>query len=550
VNAEVVIVDAIVHTVDPERPRAQALAVAGEVIVAIGSNDDMRYLVGSETQVIDAGGRLIVPGFNDAHVHLVMGAEELVGVDLRPSRDAGDMAARVARFAATRPAGEWITGGYWDHEAWPGKALPTREAVDALVPNHPVFVKRLDGHMALANSLAMTLAGITGELSAPSGGTLVRDARGQLTGIFKDAAMDLVTRAIPAATRDSILFRMRAALKHAAALGVTTMQDMTASAAELEAYRALRANGELTARISSIQNYDATGLGFAATSTGQGDDWLRIGGRKFFSDGSMGASTAAFFEPYADDPGTRGLLIHDPARLEQLICGADADGFQPVVHAIGDRANTLVLDIFARLHASRGARPEWRPRLEHAQVIRPDDIARLKPLGVVASIQPSHCIDDMRWAEARVGRARCEQAYNVRSFVDAGVRVAFGTDWFVAPLDPMLGLYAAVTRQFPDGTPADGWFPEQRITLAQAVECYTHGSAYAELAEHRKGRLKLGYLADLVVLSRDIFAVAPRGILDTKPVLTMVGGRVVFDAGELERRQAGREPVAATGREN
>ena len=479
-----------------------------------------------------------------------MGAEELVGVDLRPSRDEADMAARVARYAATRPAGEWITGGYWDHEAWPEKAIPTRDLIDAAVPNHPVFVKRLDGHMALANSRAMTLAGITGEAIAPSGGAVVRDARGRLTGLFKDAAMDLVTRAMPAATLDSILARMRAALRHAAALGVTTMQDMTASATELEAYRVLRASGELTARISSIQNYEASGLEPGASGTGHGDDWLRIGGRKFFSDGSMGASTAAFFEPYADDPGTRGLLIHDPERLEQLVAAADADGFQPVVHAIGDRANTLVLDIYERLHAARGNRPGWRPRLEHAQVIRPEDIARFTPLRVIASIQPSHAIDDMRWAEARIGRARCAQAYNVRSFIDAGARVAFGTDWFVAPLDPMLGLYAAVTRQFADGTPPEGWFPEQRISLAQAVECYTHGSACAEFAEHRKGRLMRGHLADLVVLSRDIFAVAPRALLDTRPVLTIVGGRVVFDAGELERRRSGREPVAARGREN
>jgi predicted amidohydrolase YtcJ len=368
--------------------------------------------------------------------------------------------------------------------------------------------------------------------------------------MFRDAAMDLVTRAIPAASRDTILRRARAALKHAAARGVTTVQDMTASPDELEAYETLRAAGELTARISSIQNYDADGLELAPPRTGHGDDWLRIGGRKFFADGSMGASTAAFFEPYSDDPASSGLLIHDPDRLEQLIVEADADGFQPVVHAIGDRANRLVLDILERLHASRGARPTWRPRIEHAQVVRLDDRARFKALGVIASIQPSHCIDDMRWAEARIGRTRCATAYNVRSFVDAGVHVAFGSDWFVAPLDPMVGLYAAVTRQFPDGTPREGWFPEQRITLAQAVECYTRGSAYAEFAEHRKGRLKPGYLADLVVLSGDIFAIPPRDIFETRPVLTMVGGRVVFDAGQLELHVSRHEPVAAHSRED
>jgi predicted amidohydrolase YtcJ len=402
--------------------------------------------------------------------------------------------------------------------------------------------------MALANSLAMRLAGISDDVTSPSGGAVVRDGHRRLTGMFKDAAMELVTRAMPPATLDTILARARAALKHAAALGVTTIQDMTASAAELEAYETLRAAGELTARISSIQNYDVSGLGATPLFTGHGDDWLRIGGRKFFTDGSMGASTAAFFEPYSDDPGTRGLLMHDPDRLEQLIVDADADGFQPVVHAIGDRANALVLDIFERLRHSRSDQRSWRPRIEHAQVVRPGDRARFKSLDVIASVQPSHCIDDMRWAEARIGRARSAQAYNVRSFLDAGVPVAFGTDWFVAPLDPMIGLYAAVTRQFRDGTPPGGWFPEQRVTLPQAVECYTRGSAYAELAENRKGILMRGYLADLVVLSRDIFAVPPREILDTRPVLTMVGGRVVFDAGELGRLGSTHEPVAATGR--
>ena len=256
----------------------------------------------------------------------------------------------------------------------------------------------------------MRLAGIPDDVMSPAGGAVVRDGHGRLTGMFKDAAMDLVTRAMPPATPGTILSRARAALKHAAALGVTTIQDMTASSAELEAYETLRAAGELTARISSIQNYDAGGHEAAARVTGNGDDWLRIGGRKFFSDGSMGASTAAFFEPYADDPGTSGLLIHDPDRLEQLILRADAEGFQPVVHAIGDRANALVLDIFERLAPSRTDRRRWRPRIEHAQVVRPEDRARFRSLDVIASIQPSHCIDDMRWAEARIGRARSAQA--------------------------------------------------------------------------------------------------------------------------------------------
>ena len=536
VTADAIVVNANVYTVDPDRPRVQALAISGEFIVKVGSNEEVRRLVGRATRVIDAGGRLVVPGFNDAHVHLVMGAEELVGVDLRPSSDEGDLVRRLERYAATRPAGEWITGGYWDHEAWPGKRLPTRDLLDRVTPIHPVFVKRLDGHMAVANSLAMRLAGVGDNAVAPPGGEVMRGVDGKLTGLLKDTAMELVTRAMPPPTLDAVLRRARAALAHAASLGVTTLQDITASALEFEAYRKLDEAGDLTARISSIANYEADDrprgeiTGECATPS----LWLSSGGRKFFADGSMGSSTAAFFEPYTDDPCSKGLLIYDPDQLEQLVGDVLASGQQPVVHAIGDRANALVLDILERLHARAATGRRWRPRIEHAQVVKVEDRARFKSLGVVASIQPSHCVDDMRWAEARIGRARSAQAYNVRSFLDAGVRVAFGTDWFVAPLDPMLGLYAAVTRQFPDGTPADGWFPEERIALAQAVECYTRGSAYAEFAEHHKGMLRAGYLADLVVLSRDLFAIPPRDILETRPILTMAGGRVVFDAGELE----------------
>jgi predicted amidohydrolase YtcJ len=536
VIADVIVVNANVHTVDPDRARAQALAISGEFIIKAGSNEEVRRLAGRSTRIVDAGGRLVVPGFNDAHVHLIMGAEELVGVELRPSRDEGDLARRLERYAATRPAGEWITGGYWDHEAWPGKRLPTRDLLDRVTPNHPVFVKRLDGHMAVANSLAMRLAGIADDVVVPPGGELVRGADGQPTGLLKDTAMELVTRAMPPPTLDAILRRARAALAHAASLGVTTLQDITASAQEFDAYRTLAEAGELTARISSIANYDADDHPGEEVDGERGTAslWLRRGGRKFFADGSMGSSTAAFFEPYTDDPGSKGLLIYDPDQLEQLVGDVLASGQQPVVHAIGDRANALVLDILERLDNRSAVGRYLRPRIEHAQVVRIEDRARFKSLGVVASIQPSHCIDDMRWAEARIGRARSAQAYNVRSFLDAGVRVAFGTDWFVAPLDPMLGLYAAVTRQFPDGAPIDGWFPEERIALAQAVECYTRGSAYAEFSEHHKGRLRAGYLADLVVLSHDLFAVPARDILETRPVVTMAGGRVVFDAGDLE----------------
>lgn len=526
---DVIIINAKVHTVDARRRAAEAVAVCGETIARVGTTAEIRPLAGPSTRVIDAGGRLVVPGFNDAHVHLLSGAEELVGVNLRPARSEEDLARRLAAYAATLPKGRWITGGYWDHEAWPSRALPTRQLLDAVTPDHPVFVQRLDGHMGVANSLALKLAGITRATPSPDGGTIVRDASGDPAGILKDNAMDLVTRAIPPDSLEVTMGKARAALRHAASLGVTTIQDMTASGTELRAYQALRAAGELTARIYSIQNHAVAGLRDAGVMSGFGDDWLRVGGLKLFADGSMGSSTAAFFEPYTDDPSTSGLLLQTPEALEKAIFDGDAAGFQLVVHAIGDRANAIVLDAFGKLAHERGAR-DRRPRIEHAQVVRDLDKARFKALGVIASIQPSHCIDDMRWAEKRIGAARTADAYNVKSFADAGAPIAFGTDWYVEPLNPMLGLYAAVTRQFPDGTPAGGWHPEERITMDQAVEYYTLGSAYAERADRRKGSITEGKLADLVILTRDILTIPPREILETRPALTMVGGRVVFEA--------------------
>jgi predicted amidohydrolase YtcJ len=527
---ETVIINARIHTVDSALPAAEAIAVCGATIARVGTSADIRAMAGSRTRVIDAGGRLVVPGFNDAHVHLIAGANEIVGVDLRPAKDEQDFVRRLREYAAQRPKGEWIRGGYWDHEAWPSRALPTRELIDAATPDHPVFVQRLDGHMALANSLALKLAKVSANAKDPEGGAIVRTARGEPAGVFKDNAMELVSRAIPQDTLEQTITKARAALTYAASVGVTSIQDMTASPRELRAYQELHKRGELTARIYSIQNYDGAMQGGRG-----GDEWIHTGARKLFADGSMGSGTAAFFEPYADDPKTSGLLLQSPEVLQRMIFEADAAGFQPVVHAIGDRANAIVLDALAQLARERGAR-DRRPRIEHAQVVRSSDKVRFRAAGVIASIQPSHCIDDMRWAERRIGKERTPISYNFKSFLDAGARIAFGTDWYVEPLNPMLGLYAAVTRQFPDGTPEGGWFPDERITMAQAIEYYTLGSAFAEFEEQRKGSLTAGKLADLVVLSKDVFSVPPREILDTKPTLTMVGGRIVFEASATAAR--------------
>jgi predicted amidohydrolase YtcJ len=514
-------------------PEATAIAIRGESVVAVGPDAEILKWKGPRTRVVDLKGRRVVPGFNDAHLHFTSGGFGLLSLDLRPASGEADMARRVAAFAAASslPPGRWITGGRWDHESWASKALPTRASLDPVTPGNPVFVSRVDGHQGLANSLALKAAGITRETPDPAGGTIVKGPDGEPTGILKDNAMDLVTRVIPPPSPEETVAAVRAAMKEAARLGVTSVQD-DSPASSLRAYRDLRRAGELTVRINAWQGSHSLGaLQAAGMVGGIGDDSLRIGPVKLFADGSMGSGTAAFFAPYADDPSTSGLLVTGDAPLRALIRQADAAGFQVAVHAIGDRANALALDAFEEIGKAAG-RPAARPRVEHAQVIREADLARFRALGAVASIQPSHCITDMSWAERRIGPVRVHDAYRFRSLLAAGIPVAFGTDWSVEPLDPRIGLYAAVTREFQGGGPKGGWHPEERLTIEEALDLYTRGSAYAEFQEGRKGTLEPGRLADLVVLGADLLQVAktdPRAILTTPVDMTVVGGRVVFE---------------------
>ena len=509
-------------------PPATAIAMHEGRVVAVGADADVAGWIGGATKVVDLAGRLAVPGFNDAHVHFLSGGFGLLSVDLRGARDEADLARLIGAHARTLPKGTWILEGNWDHEAWPSRALPTRRQIDAVTPDHPVFVQRLDGHMALANSLALRLAGVTRNTADPPGGTIVRDGSGEPAGVLKDNAAGLVERVIPEPSREMNLRAARAALREAARVGVTTVQDNSGVDA-LATYQDLRSRGELTARMHVWRYASAMpSLLAAGIRSGLGDEWIRLGALKILADGSMGSGTAAFFEPYADDPRTSGLLLHPIPELERMIAEADAAGFQLAVHAIGDRANSLVLDAFEKAARANGPR-DRRFRIEHAQVVRKQDLARYKALGVIASIQPSHCIDDMRWAEKRIGRARARDSYNFRSFTAAGIPVAFGTDWYVEPLDPRLGLYAAITRELPTGGPAGGWFPEEKIGLEEALDLYTRGSAYAEFAEREKGTLETGRLADVVVFARDLFAASPREILSTPVDLTIVGGRIVFE---------------------
>jgi predicted amidohydrolase YtcJ len=540
--ADLVVLNGKVWTVDPAKPLAGALAVVGDRIVAVGTNEEIQKWVGPNTRTIDARGNTVLPGLIDAHVHFSTGGFDISGVQLKDARTREEFAQRIGEQAKKLAKGEWILGGTWDHENWPGAPLPTREWIDALTPDNPVFVSRYDGHMALANSLALKLAGVTRNTPTPAGGEIVKDKNGEPTGVFKDAATSLVERVIPAPSEEQLTRAIRAALAEAARFGVTSVHDIS-SAADVRVYQQLLARGELTARIyciTPIQQWEAPArTGIRAKF---GNDFLHVGALKGFADGSLGSTTALFFEPYLDAPDTTGLpnqMMFPEGNMLKMALGADAAGLQLAIHAIGDKAIRLILDIYAEVekqHGRRDMRGDSYPnsarrwRIEHAQHMHPDDFAKFARLGVIASMQPYHAIDDGRWAERRIGRERGKTTYAFRTSLDRGVRLAFGSDWTVAPLNPMTGLYAAVTRATLDGKNPGGWYPEQKISLAEAIEAYTMGSAYAEFAEKEKGSLTPGKFADIVVLDADLFALAPEKIKDVKVMSTVVGGKVVYES--------------------
>ncbi len=525
--ADLVLVNGKIFTVNPAQPWAQAAAVRDGRFVAVGKDREIKQLIGGKTEVIDLRGKLVLPGFNDAHLHFASGGLYLLGIDLRPARDEQEFVRILKDYIYKVPAGEWITGGNWDHENWPSKKHPRRELIDPVSAGHPVMIQRLDGHIALANSRALELAGITRDTPDPQGGEIVKDAgTGEPTGILRDTAMDLVDKVIPPLTRERRERAIRAAMRHAQELGVTSIQD-NSSSEDLEIYQEMRRRGELGVRVNAWRGADGWAdfrrIGITAP---YGDPFLRLGTVKLFVDGSMGAGTALFFAPYADEPDTAGLPIHTQEELERLVRDIDAAGLQVAAHAIGDQANAWILDAFAKARAANGGR-DARHRVEHAQVVRAADVARFRELGVVASVQPSHCIDDMRWAEKRIG-SRVADAYRWTSLLRAGARLAFGTDWFVEPLDPRLGLYAAVTRELPGGGPEGGWHPAEKLGLEKAIELYTLGPAYAEFQENTKGSIEVGKLADMAVMEKDLFAVAKRDILNTPVAMTILNGKVVF----------------------
>jgi len=531
---DLIIVNATVQTMDSQRPTAGALAIAGNRIEAVGTSAQMKALAGARTRVFDARKQLVLPGFNDAHVHFLSGGFQLSSVDLRDAATPQEFAERIGKFAAALPAGKWVTGGDWDHERWPTNSLPTRELIDAATPHTPVFVSRLDGHMALANSVALKIAGVTRDTKDPDGGLIVRDTKtGEPTGVLKDAAMNFVSRKIPAATFEEKMSAARAATAHAARLGVTSVTDMSAGA-DVGIYQELLQRGEMKTRIYAIAPLPQwERLGQTGLRAAFGNDMLRVGGLKGFGDGSLGSTTALFFEPYADAPQTRGLpgdeMFPEGAMLQRVLA-ADRAGLQIMIHAIGDQANDQILQIFEQATAKNGPR-DRRFRIEHAQHLRAQDIPRFARAKVIASMQPYHCADDGRWAEKRIGPERAKGTYAFRSLLDAGAMLAFGTDWNVAPLDPLAGIAAAVTRRTLDGKNPNGWVPEQKISVEEAVRAYTEGSAYAEFAELSKGTLAPGKLADVVILDKDIFSIPAAEIHTARVQLTILDGRIVYDSG-------------------
>ena len=533
-SADLIISNAKVWTVDPSKPTAEAVAVLADRIAAVGSNAEIDAWRGANSKVIDAGGKLLLPGFNDAHVHFINGGLQLDSVDLKDANSPQEFAERIAARARRTPAGEWILGGDWDEQRWNPPQLPTKELIDSVTPNTPVFVGRYDGHIALANSATLKLAGITAKTPDPPGGQIVRDKSGNATGILKDAAMTLVNKVQPPLTHEQLLRAARRALAYAASLGVTSVQHMNPEYAEVAVYSELEEKGELTTRIYAapmLEGWnDQAKIGLRRA---WGSSYLRLGALKTYADGSLGASTAYFFQPYTDAPATRGLLsdeLQDLSRERERLLKADAANLQVCAHAIGDEGISIMLDLFSDVEKVNGAK-DRRFRIEHAQHMAPKDFERFAKLQVIASVQPYHAIDDGRFAERRIGPERIKTIYAFHTFLDHGVRLALGTDWDVAPLSPMWTIYAAVTRATLDGKNPDGWLPEQKLKVSEAVEAYTMGSAYAEFQEKEKGSVTPGKLADVVLLSDDIFTIAPKTIKDVQVELTVVGGKIVYSRG-------------------
>ena len=522
-----------IYTNDPQHPWAQALAVRDGKIICVGSISQVMSECAVEDghpETVELHGKFVMPGFNDAHVHLGSAGEGMLAVRLYGAASVEELKKRLAAGVASHKPGEWITGAGWDHTLWPDKQFPNRWELDDVSPQNPVLLTHVSGHVAIANSMALKLADLDKNSPNPTGGELERNASGELTGMLKEGpAMELVRSRVPDATAEQRRRGVLLVLADLAKNGVTSAQD-NSEWDDFHAYKQLKEDGKLTVRITEwlhfteplndLQNKRAEG--------GATDPWLKTGALKFVTDGALGSRTAAMLEPYSDDAKTTGILIMEPGKLKSLAIERDKAGFQLNFHAIGDRANRVALDVFEAVAKANGQR-DRRDRIEHAQVVAPDDLARFAKLHVIASMQPSHQTTDMRWAESRVGPDRVKGAYAWATLEKSGARLAFGTDYPVEVVSPFRGLYACVTRQLPDGTPAGGWQPQERISLQDCIRAYTSGSAYAEFEEGKKGELKAGEYADFIILSNDLTKVPPSGYVKTEVLRTVVGGRTVYE---------------------
>jgi predicted amidohydrolase YtcJ len=522
-----------IYTNDPQHPWAQAMAVRDGKIACIGAIAQVLTECAAgeaHPETVELHEKFVMPGFNDAHMHLGSAGEGMLSVRLYGAASIEELKQRLAASVATHKPGEWITGAGWDHTVWPEKQFPNKWELDDVAPKNPVLLTQITGHVAVANSLALKLAELSNSSPNPPGGELEHDAAGELTGMLKEGpAMELVRVRIPDPTAEQRRRGIVLVLADLAKNGVTSAQDNSAWD-DFRAYKLLKDDGKLTVRITEWLHF-ADALNDLQNQRAEGgttDPWLKTGALKFVTDGALGSRTAAMLEPYSDDAKTTGILIMEPDKLKSLAIERDKAGFQLNFHAIGDRANRVSLDIFEAVAKANGPR-DRRDRIEHAQVIAPEDLPRFAKLKVIASMQPSHQTNDMRWAESRIGPERIKGAYAWATLEKSGARLAFGTDYPVEVVSPFRGLYACVTRQLPNGTPAGGWQPQEKISLEDCIRAYTSGSAYAEFEEGKKGELKIGEYADFLILSNDLTKVPPSQYVKTEVLKTVVGGRTVYE---------------------